>query len=388
MKITWVTRSFLDYRIPVYKAISEIEDVNFMLISSKEESANPRRCIVEAEKVLGAQFKSLPGEKVFGRPYSPDQRSNSVLRIFWQPGLISQIKKNNPDIIITDAFNHWTLPVFLLKMWGYKFKHILCYERTEHTERNAPFLKRIFISKMKHLINAVHCNGILCKDFLTKLKYPENKLKLGNMAADSKGLMRGIKKLSSDDSFNIKQRYNIRGATYIYVGQLIPRKGMKELILGWIDAKLPAATLLIVGDGSQKKELEEIIKLNNITNVIFLGAINHHEIVIYYNVADCFIIPTLEDNWSLVVPEAMACGLPIICSKYNGCFPELVTQENGWVFDPLVNDSIVNVLSDSYEKKNDFQKMGSASKKIQRNFTPNVIAEKIYQTCNELLNKN
>ena len=89
--------------------------------------------------------------------------------------------------------------------------------------------------------------------------------------------------------------------------------------------------------------------------------------------SDVFVIPTLEDNWSLVVPEAMACGLPIACSIYNGCHPELVKKdENGITFDPLKKESIIETLA--YFHTQDLEKMGKKSFEIEKEYNPHNVA--------------
>ena len=91
------------------------------------------------------------------------------------------------------------------------------------------------------------------------------------------------------------------------------------------------------------KRINMIIKSKDLglTNVYFIGKVDYDNLPNYYQSADVFVIPTLEDNWSLVVPEAMASGLPILSSVYNGCYPEYVTEDNGWVFDPLDSSDFV-----------------------------------------------
>ncbi len=46
-------------------------------------------------------------------------------------------------------------------------------------------------------------------------------------------------------------------------------------------------------------------------SVHFLGKIPYQEVYKYYGIADVFVLPTLEDNWSLVVPEAMSSDYPL-----------------------------------------------------------------------------
>ena len=103
--------------------------------------------------------------------------------------------------------------------------------------------------------------------------------------------------------------------------------------------------------------------------MIFTGGIDYSIIYKYYAISDVFIIPTLEDNWSLVVPEAMACGLPIACSIYNGCHPELVHKDNnGITFDPLDQESVTNALH--YFHTVDLKQFGKRSIEIEKDFNP------------------
>jgi len=121
----------------------------------------------------------------------------------------------------------------------------------------------------------------------------------------------------------------------------------------------------------------------NLTGVRFVGSVDYDNIAQYYAAADIFIMPTLEDNWSLVVPEAMACGLPILCSKYNGCWPELVHDGiNGWVFDPLKPDDIMRVLEWCIEHSEDLKSMGEKSGQIVARLTPETAAKSILDACN------
>ena len=139
---------------------------------------------------------------------------------------------------------------------------------------------------------------------------------------------------------------------------------------------------MLIGKGDLEEELKSYCDINSLRNVRFAGAIPHDHLAQYYVASDVFIIPTLEDNWSLVVPEAMACGLPILCSKYNGCWPELVHDGgNGWIFDPLNREDILRVLELSLDHKKDLKRMGEKSKQIVRLFSPEKAAQSILEAC-------
>lgn len=108
-----------------------------------------------------------------------------------------------------------------------------------------------------------------------------------------------------------------------------------------------------------------------------MGTVVYDTIYRYYNAADVFVIPTLEDNWSLVVPEAMACGLPVACSVYNGCYPELVHEgENGALFDPLDVKSTVKALD--YFHHVDLDQQGARSIEIEKQYNTERVAQNIF----------
>ena len=127
-------------------------------------------------------------------------------------------------------------------------------------------------------------------------------------------------------------------------------------------------------------------KYNKYESVKILGGINYDEIHRYYATCDVFIMPTLEDNWCLVIPEAMACGKPVACSIYNGGHYELVQDDvNGYKFDPLKEESILETL-DKFHKA-DLVSMGKKSKEIESNFTPDKAAERIFGACKMVFEK-
>jgi glycosyltransferase involved in cell wall biosynthesis len=79
--------------------------------------------------------------------------------------------------------------------------------------------------------------------------------------------------------------------------------------------------------------LVELAKRAGLTDFRILPNKSQPSLNEIYRSADLFVFPTLEDVWGLVVNEALWAGLPVICSKYAGCAPELVPPEN--VFDPM-----------------------------------------------------
>lgn len=383
MRITWVTRSFLDYRIPVYEEVNRLCGNQLSVIYFSD--VVPVRCKDKLKSVLGHRAVGLEGEiRLGGKKIENQSFANSGgIRIPIRPGLIRRLRETKPDVILSDGFFQWTYAALFANML-WKTPHLMCYERTLHTERNATKLRIIGRNLAKRYINAVCCNGIQTKEYLMKLGFAEERLFIGNMAADYEGLQSSVKTLKVKDRSILKDKINAKGITFLYVGKLIPLKGVHELLKAWhefsIDLK-QEATLILLGGGNQENEVKEHISSHKLKNVITPGPVDYAEVSKYYAIADVFVIATLEDNWSLVVPEAMSVGLPIICSKYNGCWPELVKPENGWVFDPLNHENFVDTLRESWAKLSNWKEMGQKSLEIVQNYTPKQVAANIYNAC-------
>lgn len=381
MRITWVTRSFLDYRVPVYAALDRMCGHKLTVIYYKD--IPPIRCQEKLKAILGDRAIARDKELRIGNRPKIDNasRANSSIRIPVSPGLIKQVIDTKPDVIVSDGFMQWTYAALVVRALK-GIPHVMLYERTKHTERTAGKIRTLYRKFVSRWIDSIGCNGKLTGEYVRELLgWQNDRLTYGHMVADISGMEKKVDLVTEEECASLREKYSIKGLMLLFVGQLIPRKGVKELLEAWKvfqKTQSEKCTLVYVGDGVQRIELRDLIKANDITNVVFTGSIDYDNMAVFYKTADCFIIPTLEDNWSLVVPEAMACGLPVATSIYNGCYPELVHPENGWTFDPLKQESIVDVLKKIISAKDGLKNMGKCSKTIVSKETADRAAQSIY----------
>lgn len=383
MKILWVNPSFLDYRIPVYKKLFDLSSGNFYILFSQNRV--PERIPLKIKDAIGNNAICFEGEKriILGKN---EGLSNKWASIPFTRGLYKEIEKINPDIVIAEGFFQWT-PKALKFSLLHKKPLLIAYERTKHTERDCPKWRTFYRKLIDKFCSGYLCNGILTKDYLEFLGFNKEKIFIGGMSADSKGLSQDTM------SFNIKEQKLLKeqlkldsGITYIYAGQLIERKGVIYLLKAWEKHILShnMDNLLIVGGGDLYNDF--IKTFGSVKNIFFTNSIDYSEIYKFYAISDVFIIPTLEDNWSLVVPEAMACGLPIACSIYNGCYPELVHEGvNGKLFDPLKEETILETLD--YFHNQDLKAFGNASKEIEKDNNSDVVGENVFNVCKKFYKK-
>lgn len=131
------------------------------------------------------------------------------------------------------------------------------------------------------------------------------------------------------------------GPVIVSVGRLVHRKGQDRLLeaLPIIKREFPTITLLLIGEGPYRKELEGICKkLDLFENVKFLGRVSYEELPSYLSLGDFFVMPArsrlfgLEvEGLGIVYLEASACGLPVIVGNSGGAPDAVIHGETGFV---------------------------------------------------------
>ena len=119
----------------------------------------------------------------------------------------------------------------------------------------------------------------------------------------------------------------------LFVSRLIEGKGLQFIIpkLQKIQENVDKnVRLIIVGNGPYKEELEKLTKECDAEKFVrFEGQRNKDELLQYYQNADVFILPSMQEGMPNVVLEAMACGLPVVMTPCEGS-KELI-KDNGYV---------------------------------------------------------
>jgi glycosyltransferase involved in cell wall biosynthesis len=102
----------------------------------------------------------------------------------------------------------------------------------------------------------------------------------------------------------------------IFAGRLIKEKNVDILInsISLIKEKFPDVRCLIIGDGPERKKLEELtVGLQLTDNIIFKGFMeNYDDLIGYMKSSKVFVLPSIREGFGIVVIEANACGLPVV----------------------------------------------------------------------------
>ena len=174
-------------------------------------------------------------------------------------------------------------------------------------------------------ISKVICVSEEIANDLKSIGIPENKL-----AVISSGIYLSrfdyIDKNKKDEIVALRGKYS--KPIIISIGVLRPAKGFGYLIEAFIEFKrnFDRATLLIIGDGPDRKKLKDQAK--NIDGINFLDRLDNDKIIEYLKAADIFVLASIfteedREGTPTSIMEAMAAGLPIVATKVGG-IPYLV----------------------------------------------------------------
>lgn len=144
-----------------------------------------------------------------------------------------------------------------------------------------------------------------------------------------------------------------RDPTIIFLGRLRRYKGAQYAIraLPRILAHVPAATLIVAGDGPYRPELEAMARsLGVAERVTFLGAVSQREKVAALNRAQVAVMPSPKEGWGLTVIEANACGVPVVASRSPGLIESVREGETGLLTphgdEAALADGVIRLLTD------------------------------------------
>jgi len=134
----------------------------------------------------------------------------------------------------------------------------------------------------------------------------------------------------------ISKRFGLSGnPAVLFIGRLAPEKNLDVLLKAWqhVQEALPRAELLIVGEGPDAERLRRSARVMGLTSVRWAGWLQPDEIPDALAVSDCFVLPSRDEPFGVVVTEAMAAGLPVVVSDHVGAAEDLVANgRTGFVF--------------------------------------------------------
>lgn len=369
MKVLLVVNLCAHYRIKLFELLDKMYDIRFLFFSSGER-------YYDGERYLG-NFK---GEYLWGFNIGPKFRLN--------PKLIYELIRYPYTHLIAGISG--ALPLLLSfvvsKMRGKKFilwTGLWHHPQTLFHRISFPFARFIYRDS-----DAICVYGIHVKKYLISLGIDENKIFIVQKAADNSLYN---KLVSPEQIHSLKRNLNIEGKKVVlYIGQLKREKGIIYLIEAFKKLGRRDFVLILIGRGSQKKYLENLVTMNKLdNNILFLGYIDNHNLYVFYALADIFVLPSIttkefKEPWGMVVNEAMNQGCPIVVTDAVGAAASRLVKDgiNGFIVPEKNSDALKDALQRILNDENLKGQMGTNSKRIINEYTIERKAEGFREAIN------
>lgn len=186
---------------------------------------------------------------------------------------------------------------------------------------------------------------------------------------------------------NIDDFYQIRkeDKTFriIHCGSISLRKGVHYLMQAFHELNLPDAELWLIG--SMTEEIAPFFTKYHHEKIFHKGPYRQNELYKYYSQGSVFALMSIEEGLAYVQPQAMACGLPVICTTNTGGEDIVRDGKDGFII-PIRNvEALKEKILYFYEHQDICRTMGeSAKSRVKNGFTWDDYGEKIitaYKNC-------
>lgn len=366
MKLCLLTEIISPYRIPVFNALAQHPEIDLDVIFLAETDPSMRQWRIYSDEARFS-YEVLPSwRRRFGKH-----------NILINTNVATTLERSRPDVILCGGYNY--LASWQALRWAMKnhVPFLLWTESTAHDERN----RHVVVENLKQTF-LDDCSGFVVPgksafEYVSQMTGSENIFIAPNAVDNHLFTVRSQAAIIRSD--RLRGELGLPDRFCLYVGRLVRAKGVADLLQAYaaLDPEIREQLgLVFVGDGPMRAELEADARSVFPGSVHFAGFVDRDELAAYYALAECLVLPTHSDTWGLVVNEAMACGLPIVCSSVAGCAADLVGS-NGILVTPgdvsQLSAALRRISADAELRVT----MSAESRRVIQNYSPECCANGI-----------
>ena len=396
MKICMVSHSYPffpgDWRSNFIASLTEAyADIGNELTVFTPFFSGERRKIGESDKVKIIEYRYLPFESMHLIGYGKSMKGDikiSKLTILLTPFLLiagiiklaGLLKRDKYDFIHC----HWAVPNTLIAISARWLAQSDAKILTSFPGSDVTVISNtgIFGRMLAHIIaksDYMSCNSSDLKEELVKCGIKPEKIDYVIYGVNDGKIFFSAQKRAA-----IRKKLCIERDTILLlmIGRFIPKKGFSTAFraLKLIVKKNANVKLAIIGDGEMKSQYESILKQDHTTDhALFIGYVNKDELVDYYSACDIFLMPSEKkpaDGLNTVVPEAMACGRPIVASNVGGNDLVVFDGVNGFLHNERDHEMLALLVNRIIEDKQLRKELGKKSLElVQTKFNWQAIAK-------------
>ena len=337
-------------------------------------------------KVIGVQVSDI--DKDYDFNISISNNNNFIFESLFRGKYIEDIPGGDQSKAVFDILNKHMPDVVIIPGWGWYFSRIalnwaksnnklaILMSDSKNDDKNRSAIKEWLKRRLVKKFDCAIVAGSPHKEYLISLGMPAERIMLGFDVVDNEYIANITKKYIEEGLRPIANKY------FLIISRFIKRKNISSVIDAYkiykSSLKEHSWDLVFCGSGREESNLRAKISREGITGVHFTGSVELNEVCRYLAFSEVFIHAAIQEQWGLVVNEAMAAAKPIIISESCGCRYDLVCDgKNGFIFDPYDANQLSGIMANLTLGKFDLRKMGNESEKIVSFWNPQLFANNI-----------
>lgn len=358
--------------LDILSALKDLMDITVITIDS---GAYMEKFSQKGIKVIDLKLKGLINPLIFLKLYI-------------------ELKKLKPDVVHTHLLKADFYGRLCAKFLGTKLIYSTCHnDSTSHSVVKND--KISLLDKIDNLIIKFTGSYIIAisekvRQYLIKRNFFDISGKIITVynGVDIKKEEYILKDLSLED---FRNNLNITREDFliVLVGRLEEQKGYLKFLSTILDVVHEQnLKMLIIGEGSQRSDIERFIENNNLKNNVYLLGF-HFNTELYYEIADLVAVPSIWEGFGIVVCEAMIKQKIVLASNVGG-IPEIIDDEvNGFLYNVKDEEELrikLKYIIKNYEKLREIRLNGV--NKVKEKFDISKNSYKYYKSYISHLNKN
>lgn len=171
--------------------------------------------------------------------------------------------------------------------------------------------------------------------------------------------------------------------TIVSSGRLVPWKGFDTLIkcISKVDANL-----VIVGEGEDRKRLEDLVIENKVSDkVSFTGSLKREELLSFVSGSSLFVLPSSFESFSFQLVEAMMLGLTVVALDAGNLNEIIKNGENGVLIEKTKIENLPEILNSLLDDEGLRSKLSSSAKEDSKKFSIDKTVDEVENIFKKLL---
>lgn len=180
------------------------------------------------------------------------------------------------------------------------------------------------------------------------------------------------------DRYIKRQQLEISNEAFVLlsVGELNNNKNHEIVIRALASIQNEQMHYIICGEGALKEKLVRLsLDMGIEKQVHFLGY--RQDVLEIYKIVDLFVFPSLREGLSVSLMEAMACGLPVVCSNIRGNSDLIKDDLGGALVDSNSLESYILQIKRVYNNPDAAKQFGEYNKTFVKKFSTNNVIERM-----------